>query len=104
MNNQQMQSSGQQMNGQSPQLSEKNVLQMALNDSKLMASSLNSYILEAADDQLRRDYMSVLGDVYSQQKQIFDIMEQKGFYPVKQATPDEINQVKQQYQQSTQSS
>lgn len=102
-NNQQMQNNNQQMNGQGAQMSEKNVLQMALNDSKLMASTINSYILEAADDQLRRDYMTVLGDVYSQQKQIFDMMEQKGYYPVKQATPSEINQARQEYQQSIQS-
>lgn len=96
-------SAGAQMNGQADQFSEQNVLQMALNDTKLMASSINSYILEAADDQLRRDYMTVLGDVYSQQKQIFDIMEQKGYYQTKQATPQEIDEAKQQFVQSAQS-
>lgn len=85
------------MNGQADQFSEQNVLQMALNDTKLMAASVNNYILEASDEQLRRDYMTVLGDVYSQQKQIFDIMEQKGYYQMKQATPQEINEAKQQF-------
>lgn len=102
MANQQYSASAQ-MNGQADQFSEQNVLQMALNDTKLMASSINSYILEAADDQLRRDYMTVLGDVYSQQKQIFDIMEQKGYYQTKQATPQEIDEAKQQFVQSAQS-
>lgn len=102
MANQQYSASAQ-MNGQADQFSEQNVLQMALNDTKLMASSLNSYILEASDDQLRRDYMTVLGDVYSQQKQIFDMMEQKGYYQTKQATPQEINEAKQQFAQSAQS-
>lgn len=85
------------MNGQADQFSEQNVLQMALNDTKLMASSVNSYILEASDEQLRRDYMTVLGDIYSQQKQIFDIMEQKGYYQTKEVTPEEINEAKQQF-------
>lgn len=98
-NSAQMQSSGQ-MNGQANQLSEQNVLQIALNDSKFMAASLNNYILEASDDQLRRDYMTVLGDVYSQQKQIFDIMEQKGYYQTKQATAQAINQAKQSFMSS----
>ena len=102
MANQQYSTSGQ-MNGQADQFSEENVLQMALNDTKLMAASINSYILEASDDQLRRDYMTVLGDVYSQQKQIFDMMEQKGYYQTKQATPQEINEAKQQFMQNTQS-
>ncbi|MBP2632572.1 MAG: Coat domain protein [Firmicutes bacterium] len=94
--NAQMQNSGQ-MNGQASQFSEQNVLQMALNDSKLMAGSLNNYILEASDEQLRRDYMTVLGDVYGQQKQIFDIMEQKGYYQTQAATPQAINQAKQKF-------
>lgn len=88
------------MNGQANQFSEQNVLQMALNDTKLMAASVNSYILEASDDQLRRDYMTVLGDIYSQQKQIFDIMEQKGYYKTKEATPQEISEAKQEFLQN----
>lgn len=91
------------MNGQVDQFSEQNVLQMALNDTKLMAASVNSYILEASDDQLRRDYMTVLGDIYSQQKQIFDIMEQKGYYQTKEATPQEISEAKQQFIMQSQS-
>lgn len=83
-----------QMNGQADQFSEQNILQMALNETKLMASELNTCILEASDDQLRRDYMTVLGDVYCQQKQIFDIMEQKGYYQTQQATPQAVNQAK----------
>lgn len=102
MANQQNTTSGQ-MNGQADPFSEQNVLQMALNDTKLMAASINSYILEASDDQLRRDYMTVLGDIYSQQKQIFDIMEQKGYYQTKQATPQEIEEAKQQFIMQSQS-
>lgn len=85
------------MNGQGDPFNEQNVLQMALNDTKLKAASVNSYILEAADDQLRQDYMSVLGDIYSQQKQIFDIMEQKGYYQTKQATPQQIDEARRQF-------
>lgn len=85
------------MNGQAEQFSEQNILQMALNDSKLMAVAVNNYILEAADEQLRRDYMTVLGDIYSQQKQIFDIMEQKGYCQIKQSSPQDIAEAKQEY-------
>lgn len=99
-NNSQMQTNSGQMNGQAQQFSEQNVLQIALNDTKLMAASLNNYILESSDDQLRRDYMTVLGDVYSEQKQIFDIMEQKGYYQTQQATPQAVNQAKQKFMSS----
>lgn len=98
---QQQQGQGQQnqqgMSGQGMQFTDQNALQLALNESKLMAASLNSYILEAADEQLRRDYMTVLGDVYSQQKQIFDAMQQKGYYSVQNASPQSISQAKSKF-------
>ncbi|MEG6586568.1 spore coat protein [Dendrosporobacter sp. 1207_IL3150] len=86
-----------QMSGQGAQFSEQDVLQLALNETKMMASSINTFILEASDDQLRRDYMTVLGDVYSQQKQIFDMMQQKGYYSVQNASPQSISQVKNKF-------
>ncbi|QJW48853.1 spore coat protein [bacterium BFN5] len=91
------------MSGQGVQFSDQDVLQLALNETKMMASSLNTYILEASDDQLRRDYMTVLGDVYSQQKQIFDVMQQKGYYNVQSASPQSISQVKNKFNGSQQS-
>ena len=89
-----------QMNGQADQFSEENILQIALNETKLMASNLNTCILEASDYQLRRDYMTVLGDVYCQQKQVFDIMEQKGYYQTQQADTQSINQAKTKFMAS----
>ncbi len=86
-----------QMDGQGVQFSDQDVLQLALNETKMMAASLNTYILEAANDQLRRDYMTVLGDVYSQQKQLFDVMQQKGYYNVQNASPQSIEQVKNKF-------
>ncbi|QJW48841.1 spore coat protein [bacterium BFN5] len=91
------------MSGQGVQFSDQDVLQLALNETKMLASSLNTYILEASDDQLRRDYMKVLGDVYSQQKQIFDVMQQKGYYHVQSASPQPISQVKNKFNGSQQS-
>lgn len=102
MGQQQGQQQGQQnqqgqMSGQGVQFSDQDILQLALSETKLMAASLNTYILEAADEQLRRDYMTVLGDVYNQQKQIFDVMQQKGYYNVQNASPQSISQVKNKF-------
>lgn len=91
---QQMQ--GQQM-GQGTQFSEKDILQVVLNESKFCAESLNFAILESSNEQLRRDYMTILGDVYSQQKQVFDLMQQKGFYNVQNATSQQISQVQSKF-------
>lgn len=95
---QQGQQGGQPMpNGQGAQFADKDILQLALNETKHTAEALNSFILEASNEQLRRDYMTVLGDVYNQQKQVFDLMEQKGFYNVQNATPEQITQVQNKF-------
>ncbi len=85
------------LNGQGSQFADQDILQLALNESKHIAESINSYILEAANEQLRKDYMTVLGDVYSQQKQIFDVMQQKGFYNVENATAQQINKAQSKF-------
>ncbi|WP_378956578.1 spore coat protein [Pelosinus sp. sgz500959] len=99
--NQQSQKPGQQgqrmQSGQGTQFADKDILQLALNESKHTAEALNSFILESTNEQLRRDYMTVLGDVYNQQKQVFDLMQQKGFYSVENATAQQISQVQSKF-------
>lgn len=90
------------MSGQGMQFSDRDILQLCLNESKHLASSLNTYIQEAASEQLRRDYMSVLGDIYSQEKQLFDFMQQKGFYNVKNASPQDISQAQNKFSNKSQ--
>lgn len=95
---QQGQQAGQAMqSGQGMQFADKDILQLTLNETKHTAEALNSFILEASNEQLRRDYMTVLGDVYNQQKQVFDLMEQKGFYSVQNATAEQMNQVQNKF-------
>jgi len=100
--NQQGQKQGQQagqamQSGQGTQFADKDILQLVLNESKHAAESLNASILEASNEQLRRDYMTVLGDVYNQQKQVFDLMEQKGFYNAENATPEQMSQAQSKF-------
>ena len=63
-----------------------------------MAGSINTYILEASDNALRRDYMTLLGDINSQQKQLFDHMEQKGYYQLTDATAQEVAETRAKFQ------
>lgn len=94
--NQQQQQQGQ-MNGQGNQFTDRDILQLALNESKHSAGAINIYILEAVSEQLRKDYMTVLGDVYMQQKQIFDVMQQKGFYNVEQASAQQLTKAQSKF-------
>jgi spore coat protein CotF len=96
---QQMGQSGQ-FSGQGMQFSDKDILQVVLNETKHTAASLNNYISEASTDQLRQDYMNVLGDLYNQEKQVFDLMQTKGYYNVKNANPQDISQARSKFSQS----
>lgn len=106
--NQQMAKGGQTaqsgLSGQGSQISDRDILQVCLNESKHFAASLNTYILEASSEQLRRDYMTVIGDVYSQQKQLFDLMQQKGYYNVKNANAQDISQAASKFSGQSQQS
>ena len=62
------------MSGQGMSLSDRDLLQLALNETKHAAASVNTFALECSSDTLRRDYLTVLGDIHSQEKQIFDLM------------------------------
>lgn len=97
---QQNQSQSAQFSGQGMQLSDRDIMQVVLTETKHLAESLNSYILESSTEQLRRDYMTVLGDIYSQQKQVFDMMQQQGYYEVKNAQPQDIKQAQSKFSQS----
>lgn len=97
MSGQGQQSQQGQMSGQSAQVSDRDIMQVCLNEAKHMATSLNIYIQESSNEQLRRDYMTVLGEIYSQEKQLYDYMQQKGYYNVKNATPQDISQAQSKF-------
>jgi spore coat protein CotF len=85
------------MSGQGASITDREFLQLALNESKYTAAAVNSFALEAANETLRRDYLTILGDVHNQEKQIFDLMQQKGYYNVQNANPQDIAQVKSKF-------
>lgn len=91
------QQQGGQMQGQGVQYTDRDIMQLMLNEFKHTASSLNTYITEATNEQLRRDYMTCLGNVYNAQQQIFDMMQQKGYYKVQQASPQSIAQARNKF-------
>jgi len=97
MANQSQQTGQNAQSGQGVKFADRDILQIALNESKHTAEALNSFILETSNEQLRRDYMTVLGDVYNQQKQVFDLMQQKGFYNVENATAAQIAQAQSKF-------
>ncbi len=80
-----------------PVMTDQDIANTILNDYKLMCSSINTYITEAQNEKLRNDYIKVLQDMYSCQKQMFDTMSKKGWYQVQNADMSEIARAQQQY-------
>ncbi|MGI6669145.1 MAG: spore coat protein [Acetivibrionales bacterium] len=77
-------------------LSDKEIAQTLLNEHKLFATSLTNLVLESSNQSLRNDAAGLLSRAFQHQKNIYDLMAQKGWYTVQQATPQEINAAKQE--------
>lgn len=76
-------------------LTDKEILSSVLNEHKLAASSLTNLILESACPSLRNDAENILNRTFDAQKQIFDMMSQKGWYQGQNANQQEISMAQQ---------
>ncbi len=76
-------------------LTDKEIMASILNEHKLSASSLTNLILESSCQMLRNDAESILAKTFDGQKQVFDIMAQKGWYAVQNANQQEISMAQQ---------
>ena len=77
-------------------IGDKELTYVILNEHKLCASSLTNLILESSNQSLRNDVSGLLNRTFQHQKQIFDMMTQKGWYTVQNASQMEINNAKQE--------
>jgi spore coat protein CotF len=76
-------------------LTDKEIMESILIEHKQAASSLTNLILESACPSLRNDAESILTKTFNGQKQVFDIMAQKGWYTIQNANPQEISMAQQ---------
>ncbi|QNU68358.1 spore coat protein [Ruminiclostridium herbifermentans] len=76
-------------------LSDKEIMSSILNEKKLAASALTTLVLESSCPTLRNDVQSILTKTFNGQKQVFDMMSQKGWYPVENANQQEITMAQQ---------
>ncbi len=75
---------------------DKEITQTILNEHKLCASSLTNLILESSNQNLRNDAAGILNRTFQHQKNIFDLMSQKGWYTTQQASTQDITTAKQE--------
>lgn len=79
-------------------LSDKDIAYSLLTSLKLQATALTTLVLESANNALRKEATSVLTRLFDHQKQIFDFLSQKGWYPVEMATQDTITKAQRDVQ------
>ncbi|WP_406676606.1 spore coat protein [Moorella sp. ACPs] len=78
---------------------DKTICSDCLASEKLLTSSYNMAITECANDQLRRDFMTVYHDEQNCLKAVWDIMHARGWYQLDMASQQEIAQLQQRLQQ-----
>ena len=85
-------------NTQNPPLSDQELAFDLLYQEKALLTNIASEVLEASQPGMRQ----VLNDCYMQigqdQLEIFNQMQQQGWYPVKPAQPQDVQTAKQKYQ------
>lgn len=80
-------------------ITEKEIMNVLLDQHKLCASSLTNLVLESSNQNLRNDAINVLNKTFQHQKQIFDIMSQKGWYKTQPASQQSLSQAQQELSQ-----
>lgn len=76
--------------------------QEIVNDSiasqKFITESYNTFANECATPNLRDEFMNILKDEHQIQAELFSEAQKRGWYPVKSADEQQIQQAKQKYQ------
>lgn len=80
-------------------IEEKEVVQVILSLQKQFTTTINQLVLESANQALRNDAVTVLQNTFKNQKQIFDLMSQKGWYATDAANRQELDRAKQEINQ-----
>ena len=80
-------------------LSDRDLMQIMLNEHKLMTSSMTNCILECAHPQLRQECINILNKNFGHQKMIWEAMNQRGWYNVQMASPQDVQRMQQQFSQ-----
>ena len=76
-------------------MQEKEALADVLSGQKMITSLYNTFAGECVSTQLRDEMLTILKEEHTIQSDIFNVMQSKGFYQVKQADTQQITTAKQ---------
>lgn len=80
-------------------MTDKDMMMSVLGDYKLAVEMLSHAAVESANDSIKRDYINVLNSTFDDQKAVWNAINQRGWYPVKPAQPQDIQEAKNKYKQ-----
>lgn len=78
-------------------LSEEEVLTDLLTAEKHCTSTINTFITESTCSNLRQNLKTILNEEHSIHENLYNIMNQKGWYPTSDAQPQEVQKAKDKY-------
>ncbi|WP_027090735.1 spore coat protein [Thomasclavelia saccharogumia] len=64
---------------------------------KSLLSDYTTFIIESSNQELANKLISIQKEVYQIQREVFDVMYSKGWYPLKRETPEKIQKIVQEY-------
>lgn len=83
---------------QSKQMSDVEMMNDSIASQKLISSSYDTYANECATPNLRDEFLNILKDEHQIQAEIFTEMQKRGWYQIKPADQQQVQQAKQKYQ------
>lgn len=77
---------------------EKDLMNDVLDSQKFATETYNSLANECATPNVRDGFLYILGEEHQIQSEVFDLMKQRGWYPVPAADQQKVEQAKQKFQ------
>lgn len=82
----------------SQQYDDKEMMNDALYSQKQITENYNIFANECAESQIRDIFMTILNEEHQIQADVFDEMSKRGWYAIQSADRQQIQQVKQKFQ------
>lgn len=80
-----------------PEMNDRDMLNDILSTEKYLTQAFNTAINEASNQQLYQTQLQILNELHDAQRQLFNLMHQKGWYKLDAANPNQIAQKAQQF-------
>ncbi|AIS53091.1 coat F domain-containing protein [Thermoanaerobacter kivui] len=81
------------------QITDKDIMMNVLGNYKLAIEMLSHAAVESANESIRREYINILNSAFEDQKSVWNSVNQRGWYPVKPAQPQDIQEARNKFRQ-----